>query len=99
MHNIVLNFRLVFPLLQWCVCSDLHYFLRMARKEKTEIILQNPSHLDNVVLARLKACGYEPWSICTCKWLYASANLAAKSAVSYMESWKTFQRQLRKFDR
>lgn len=40
-----------------CVCSDLHYFLRMARKEKTEIILQNPSQLDNVVLARLKAVG------------------------------------------
>jgi hypothetical protein len=29
----------------------------MARKEKTEIILQNPSHLDNMVLARLKAVG------------------------------------------
>ncbi len=29
----------------------------MARKEKTEIILQNSSHLDNVVLARLKAVG------------------------------------------
>jgi hypothetical protein len=29
----------------------------MATKAKTEIILQNPSHLDNVVLARLKAVG------------------------------------------
>ncbi len=54
-HNIC--FKHLFPLLQWCVYSDLHHFLRMATKAKTEIILQNPSHLDNVVLARLKAVG------------------------------------------